>query len=295
MNTTPRLESGSSRGRMAGGRRRPAGFTMVEVAIALAVVAFALVAIVGVLPTGLSVQRQNREETIINQEGALWLSAISSGSIGLNYLTNYVDQIEQINTDIRSFAQQTNWFAGLLGVVPGVPSAGVQRYLNGRDIVGLLSYPKYIPVGTRVYDRNTRAFVRALTGTAAEKGARNEYEKEMAFRYRMSVEVLPYGYTNFITNMPAPSTVEQRAALANLMRFSNNLQENLWDVRVTLDWPIYMVRDEQRVGANRKQFRTFVSGIMTYTNAPFVTGTQVKQVPLPLLQPAEFQLQSPPP
>jgi hypothetical protein len=43
-------------------------FTMVEIAISLAVIGFALVAIIGVLPRGLRVQRENREETIINQD-----------------------------------------------------------------------------------------------------------------------------------------------------------------------------------------------------------------------------------
>ncbi|MHB1309622.1 MAG: hypothetical protein ACYC23_21335, partial [Limisphaerales bacterium] len=59
-------------------------FTMVEIAICIAVVAFALVAIVGVLPTGFMAQKQNREETIVNQDGNLWLEAIRGGAIGLD-------------------------------------------------------------------------------------------------------------------------------------------------------------------------------------------------------------------
>jgi hypothetical protein len=66
---------------------------MVEIAISIAIVAFALVAIIGVLPTGFDVQRQNRENTIINQEGNLWLGARWSGAWGLDYLTNHVDVI----------------------------------------------------------------------------------------------------------------------------------------------------------------------------------------------------------
>ncbi|HLZ53286.1 MAG TPA: prepilin-type N-terminal cleavage/methylation domain-containing protein, partial [Verrucomicrobiae bacterium] len=38
------------------------GFTMVEIAICLAIIGIALVAIIGVLPAGLNVQRDNREE-----------------------------------------------------------------------------------------------------------------------------------------------------------------------------------------------------------------------------------------
>ena len=74
-------ESGSRRreGRKGNGC---AGFTMVEIAIAIAVIGFALVAIIGVLPTGLQVQRDNREETIINQDGTYWLQAIRNGAAG---------------------------------------------------------------------------------------------------------------------------------------------------------------------------------------------------------------------
>src|SRR5216117_4364275 len=79
--------------RIALKNREVAAFTMVEIAISLGVIAIALVAIIGVLPTGVRVQRDNREDTIINQEGLLWLEAIRSGSRGLDYLTNYVDTI----------------------------------------------------------------------------------------------------------------------------------------------------------------------------------------------------------
>jgi type II secretory pathway pseudopilin PulG len=62
--------------------RRAAGFTMVEIAISLAVIAFALVAIIGVLPSGMTVQRENREETIINQEATVFINAIRNGARG---------------------------------------------------------------------------------------------------------------------------------------------------------------------------------------------------------------------
>ena len=50
-------------------RHHERAFTMVEIAICLAVIGFALAAIIGILPLGLSVQRENREETVINQDG----------------------------------------------------------------------------------------------------------------------------------------------------------------------------------------------------------------------------------
>src|ERR1041385_4426805 len=69
---------------------REAAFTMVEIAISLAVIAFALVAIIGVLPRGMNVQKENREETIINQDAAYFADAIRTGAHGLDDLTNYV-------------------------------------------------------------------------------------------------------------------------------------------------------------------------------------------------------------
>src|SRR5947208_3846568 len=78
-------------------RAGQAAFTMVEIALCLGVIAIALVAIIGVLPTGVRVQRDNREDTIINQEGLFLLEAIRSGSRGLDYLTNYFDTITTSN------------------------------------------------------------------------------------------------------------------------------------------------------------------------------------------------------
>src|SRR2546429_9287881 len=78
-------------------RPNAAAFTMVEIAVCLGVIAFAPVAIIGVLPTGVRVQRDNREDTIINQEGLLLLEAIRSGSKGLDYLRHYLSPITIAN------------------------------------------------------------------------------------------------------------------------------------------------------------------------------------------------------
>ena len=53
---------------------------MVEIAICLAVIGFALVAIIGVLPMGMNTQRDNREETIINQDATVFIEAIRNGA-----------------------------------------------------------------------------------------------------------------------------------------------------------------------------------------------------------------------
>lgn len=81
--------------RRAGGRRRTrnGGFTMVEIAIAVAVIAFALVAVVGLLPLGMETQRDNREETIIMHDGTYLLEAIRSGARNADELGRFVDEV----------------------------------------------------------------------------------------------------------------------------------------------------------------------------------------------------------
>ena len=48
-------------------------FTLIEIGICLAIIGFALVAIIGVLPLGMDTQRQVREETDINQDFSVLL------------------------------------------------------------------------------------------------------------------------------------------------------------------------------------------------------------------------------
>ena len=48
-------------------RRPVAAFTMVEIAICLAIIGIALVGIIGVLPYGMNTQRDTREETQIGR------------------------------------------------------------------------------------------------------------------------------------------------------------------------------------------------------------------------------------
>src|SRR3954468_18416693 len=98
---------------------------MVEIAFSLAIVAFALVAIMGVLPTGMTVQRDNREDTLINNDAAFWTETLRGGSQGSDDLTDYVEEILIENADGKT--RLTNSF-----------STGSQIY-SAEQIVGLLS------------------------------------------------------------------------------------------------------------------------------------------------------------
>src|SRR5215204_6714918 len=110
-------------------------FTMIEIAIALAVIAFALVAIIGVLPTGITVQKDNREDTIVNQDGPYLLEAIRTGAQGLDHLTNFVETIAVEN--IYGKVIYTN---SPLNAV-AAPYDGSMS--NGLRIIGLLTTPRY--------------------------------------------------------------------------------------------------------------------------------------------------------
>ncbi len=159
--------------------RHSSGFTMVEIAICLAVIGIALVAIIGVLPIGMNTQRDNREETLINQDATVLMEAIRSGARGLDDLTNYVYAI-------------TNYGGQYKNGVPTLyssPAPGCTNYpgflTNGMNIVGLLSTPEFTdpnnsnapienPALFNVYNSNhIVAYVRSISGPAIEKPPQN--------------------------------------------------------------------------------------------------------------------------
>jgi type II secretory pathway pseudopilin PulG len=153
--------------------RKPesAGFTMVEIAIALGVIAFALIAIIGVLPSGLQVGRDNREETIINQDARLLLEAVRNGSRGRGLA---------VPGDIASFVEWTNR--------AGLP---LQSAIGGNlsNLVQFLTQP-----GTNV------AVMRAISGPVATRttGSANDVP---GFRYEVRSQVYPaFEIDNIDTN-----------------------------------------------------------------------------------------------
>jgi type II secretory pathway pseudopilin PulG len=216
-------------------------FTMIEIAICLAVIGFALVAIIGVLPSGLQVQRDNREDTIINQDGAYLLEAIRSGATNLDDLTHYVTEISLVETNPGSGNIRTNLF----------PCST----RTGRNIIGSLSRPVGAP-GTKPGGApnciapdlpwelvRVEAKVRSISGNAVEKGPDNT---TITFEYLLQAQVLPAG--PFITNQNS-----------NLLLISN-LQSNLHDLRLTFRWPLLPAG---KIGNSKKSFRTMVSGALT--------------------------------
>lgn len=210
---------------------------MVELALSIAILAFALVAIIGVLPTGLQVQKTNREDTLINQDALYLLEAIKSGSQGLQDLTNYVDWITVSNLNTRSGTTYR------------------QGPLDGRSIVGLLTTPKYIPVNRSIVTNRVSAKIRSLGGSAVEKSTRT---RDIAFSYLLTSEVIPFeAFPSLLTNFTASAiSPEDKFMRSNRWAMAGALADNAYEVRLILRWPLLPNGD---VGNNRQSFRTFVS------------------------------------
>ena len=249
--------------------QRSNGFTLIEIALSLAVIAFALVAIIGVLPTGMQVQRDNREETIINQDQAIWADALRNGQQGLDELTNYVvgilvsttsyqyenankgTQLQQGPSWAVTYNQTGSFITNIFG---GPPYSGAPSYpiTNGLRIVGILSRPKILPMATNnagFYSNHVVAFVRSMSGSVADKPPQTSGDVlDLAFQYRMVVEV----NTNTAYYNPT-----------NRSQVTKNLQANLYDLRFLFRWPLLANGD---TGNGRQLFRAMVGGSITSAN-----------------------------
>ena len=234
-------------------RKCQLAFTMFELAISLGVVAFSLVAIVGVLPSGIKVQKDNLEDTIINQDGMFWLETIRGGARGLDDLTNFVDSITISNSN-RSLLVMTN---------DGSASGPLAR---GEQIVGRLTTPKYFfgregdPIQNSVTAR-----VRAINGSAI---TRDPSLREFAFAYQLTSEVIPFTYLPpeaTLTNVSGLTGEEIEMRRSNAL-LTDQMRYNSWELRLTLQWPYFLESGKWKVGGNKKVFRTMVAGQLTNQN-----------------------------
>jgi len=250
--------------------RAVAGFTMVEIAICLAIIGLALVAIIGVLPLGMNVQRDNREETVINQDATVFMESIRNGVRAGFDLTNYVflitNYVSQYGPGMVLQKKYANSYTYSGAVVDGVavPTFGIT---NNARIIGLLSTPEYtttdaggntIPayynLSTIPFNSNhVFAYVRAMSGPAVEKPPQNNsILLEDSFTYRMLVVNGPVETDTNLLALPAAQT-----------EFSRQLLANLHELRLTFTWP---VRPNFKIGSDGpppQTQRTMVAG--TYT------------------------------
>jgi type II secretory pathway pseudopilin PulG len=181
------------------------GFTMIEIALCLAIIGFALVSILLVLPSGMNTQRDTREETIIGQDASELMEAIKSGERGNDDLTNYVYQIVNswtsynANGTINTVGMSTNSYVwASVNIPPNATGADIpsMHLTNGLRIIGLLSTPEYTTslngsalsttFGQAYTSNHVVAYVHSFSGLAAEKPPQNnQIMQEDTFTYRV--------------------------------------------------------------------------------------------------------------
>ncbi len=254
----PLVQPFSVRGRV--GRR--SAFTLIEIALCIAIVSIAMVAIIGVLPTGLNVQRQNREEAMLTQDAELLLNAIRSGQVGLQDLVNFADRVTLVRDYRDGSPSRTNYFHGPLVVSPPADS---QPFGDAFQLLGLISRPRYTrevsannPNSAVVVTNTIHLEMRTLSGSMANQpiirssGYRtpgSDPRIDFAFRYLVTIETVAR------QGVRVPGDLE---------RMPDTTDDGVSEIRLTLEWPL--VRNgpnpaQYRLGFNRREFRTEVLSI----------------------------------
>ena len=235
---------------------------MIEIAICLAIIGFALVAIIGVLPLGMNTQRDTREETVINQDATVLLEVIRGAARGAANLTNCVYAITNHWTiyDDKNLAQNsgTDGFTYSTASFDGVADA-VYSLTNGANIIGVLSTPEFTDgrlgnaltdiVGRSYVSNHVVAYVRSISGLAAEKPPQdNPIMREDAFNYRV-----------YCVN--APLAVDTNTFNSSV--FLQKLAASQRELRLTFLWPQL---PNGNLGPGRQTFRATVAGQLSRTN-----------------------------
>ena len=224
-------------------------FTMVEIALCIAIIGFALVAIIGVLPTAMRVQQDNRSDTLIDQDGNYFLEAIRHGAQGVDDLRSYLRPLPNVNSPANPrFVYRDN--TGGLRTNPPTPLQfpfnDPKYYDTGRQLIGLLSIPR-----TNNDDFRVEMEFRAISGAAVEK----DPNIPISFEYLLISEIIPFAAFD-LSSAFGPTNSLDPHAVTNSARA---LQNNLYEVRLTFRWPL--LRDGA-VGNNKKVFRALVSGYL---------------------------------
>jgi len=251
---------------------------MVEIAICLAIIGVALVAIIGVLPLGMRTQRDNRQQTVVNQDATVILEDLRNGVRNGDDLTNYVYAISNYwaaykNGAKQSGPQQVDGYTYASSQI--YPKTGRNQltpqplYLtNNMNIIGVLSMPEYldatnfqpysgVPNGW-YFSNHIVAYVRSLSGPAIEKPPQDN-----AIVLNNS-----FGYRVFCVNAPVAMdtnqlTYNQALGLYGSSPYYAQLAASLHELRLTFLWPQL---PNGTVGNGRQSYRAMIAGQIMQTN-----------------------------
>jgi prepilin-type N-terminal cleavage/methylation domain-containing protein len=259
------------------------GFTMIEIALCLAIIGFALLAIIGVLPWGMHTQRDTRQETIINQDASMLLEAIRSGARGLDDLTNNVLAITNYITEYDKNGNVVRTFYGGYTYPTAYYDGATDNSMvitNGRHILGLLTTPEYTagfkPIPNLFnggYSNHVVAYIRSFSGLAAEKPPQdNPIMKEDTFSYRLLCVNAPMAADTNSLNKNSPF----------YSPYNNQLAGNLHELRLTFYWPL-LPNSSLPANPARQTFRASVGGQVAqdpvFTNLYFYQSQSFTNTP----------------
>ena len=163
-------------------------FTMPEVALAVGVVAFGLVAVFSVLPFGIKAQRDNRDDTVIRYEGEYWAEALLGEGLDLADLS----RVEMVQT------YDGNTTKPLVFSYPTKPpevtddGKSFERGAWARDVCGWLSRPASDEQGNVISPHGNFALVKSFNGSLFDRkfGDANmagDENRDLAFGYILEV------------------------------------------------------------------------------------------------------------
>lgn len=217
-------------------RRGDTAFTMIEVALSLAIVAFAMVAIIGVMPAGLNVQKENQNDTVLSQDSAMILEAIRSG---------------------ESSSNLTALSTALVGPIYGVNLSTYPSANTPLDIIKRLSIPAWDTSGfTTGAAVAVSARFRAMSGGLGDTAGA---ATNMAFTYYMQVQITRFN--------PDPYATVYNSLATNLHEIKLTFQWPVYDDPSITTPPT-------RVGNRQLVLRSLISGqLVNMTNGGYLFRT----------------------
>ena len=209
------------------------GFSIAEVMLAIGVVAFGLVAVLGVLPAGLTVQKDNREETIIRYDAQYWMTVLRAGM----QPTDALHQVEWVELQVDDGAGPVVYRAHrprLGGDGAGPEWRDLPSLFRGHlkqaswptDVIGWMSIPDN---GTALGSVKKTARVRAMNGQLFDR----IYGRKVLVATRQ--EFVSEGDTAF---HPLPGGEFAFSYLLETHIAPDPANVNLWRITLTFKWPV---------------------------------------------------------
>lgn len=243
---------------------------MIEVALCLAIIGFALVSILAVLPLGMDSQQKTREATVISQDATMFLEALRGGARGMNDLTNYVVAITNFYQNYDASGRPVGilhraGYSLTAGMIDGALQSA-WNLTNGLRIVGVLSTPEFTsglggPPTSDTYNvaytsNRVYAYVRSVSGLAVEKPPQNnDILRGASFSYRILCVNAPVAMA---TNTMA---INERSTNA----FDQELAGNLRQLWLSFRWPL-LPNSSLPVRFTQQDYRADIAGQVILTN-----------------------------